>query len=107
MDLGEIFRSRHFISELWQQIQILMIEAVDNFPLTATIQIDQVADHPGLRIDLPAHRDFDRVVMAVPVGVIALPIHRLVLFIGERVAVQSVRGCDQVSPGEMRLHASP
>ncbi len=52
------------------------IEALENFAFHEAIQIDEIADHAGLVVHLPAHRDFQRVVVAVSIRIVAFAVGR-------------------------------
>src|SRR5271165_2461131 len=104
---AEIFRGRNIFREFWQQIQILMIVPLQDSPAREAVQVRQVADHPRLLIYWPADRDFDNVVVAMPVWVIALAVDLAVPLSGELLAVQAMRSGKHVAPGQVGLHASP
>src|ERR1039457_42307 len=78
---AKIFSSRHLTREFGKQVQILMIVAFENFAVHKSIEIRQIAYHPGLVTDRPADRDFDHVVVPVSVGIIALAIGRAVFLL--------------------------
>lgn len=76
---AQIFGSRNNGCETWVQIQILFVEPVYNLTSHKAIQLAQIDDHPCYLIYFPAHRYFYGIVVAVPVGMIAFSIYRLVL----------------------------
>ncbi len=84
-----------------------MVVAFEDLGAHEAIQIDQIADHAGLLIDRSTDGYFDGVVVTVSVGIIALAIGRAVFFLRHFVAMQAVRRRKHVSPGQVRLHASP
>ncbi len=51
-----------------------MIVAGEHFPFDEAVEIDQIADHAGGWIDLSADRDFEGVVVAVSVRIVALAV---------------------------------
>ncbi len=53
-------------------VQMAMVERLEHFAVQDLLQLFQVDDETGLRIDLALHRDFQRVVVAVAVEVGAL-----------------------------------
>ena len=69
---AEIFRSRHFLGEFLQGVQIFVIEAGEHFPFDEAVEIGEVADHAGFLIDRAADGYFDDVVVAVSIGIVAL-----------------------------------
>ena len=71
-------------------VQMLVIKAVQHFFLDNLHQLSQVHDHPGLGSDSTADRDFELIVMAVAVQVIALAENGSVFFLGQRSAVEAV-----------------
>jgi len=89
---AEIFRSRHIFDEFLQCIQIFQIVAAEHFPAHEAIEIDQVANHTCILIDWPADRDFEKIVMAMSVGIVAFAINFTVFFVGQVGAVKPVRG---------------
>jgi hypothetical protein len=58
------------------------VEAGEHFPFNEAVEIDEVADHAGALVDRAADGDFESIVVAVSVGVIALAIGSAVLFSG-------------------------
>ena len=65
------------------------------------IQIDQITDHSGLVVDGAADGDFDHVIVAVSVGIVALAVGRAVFFRRHGVAMQAMRGGKQVAAGQI------
>jgi hypothetical protein len=55
------------------------------------IQVNQVADHAGSRINPPRHRNLDEIIMAVAMWIVALTVNRLVLCGRHFIAMQPVR----------------
>src|SRR5208282_1817212 len=101
---GEIFRGGHKLGEFLHRIQILQVIAGEHFPFDESIEIDQVADHAGSGIDRAADRDFEVVVVAVPVGVVAFSVGGKILGSGHVGAVQAVRCRETVAAGEVSDH---
>ena len=54
-------------------VQEAMVERVEHFPAHDVFQLLQVDDKSRLRIDRALHRDFQRVVVPVPFGLLHLP----------------------------------
>ncbi len=103
---AEIFRGGHSLGEFLQRIQILEVVAGEHFPFDEAVEIDEVADHAGALVDRAADRDFEGVVVAVSVRIVAFAIGGAVLVVGHLCAVQAVRGGEEVAAGEMGFHDS-
>jgi hypothetical protein len=101
---AEIFRSGDFVGELRQHVQVLMIEAGEHFPSDKAVKIGEIADHPSSLVDRAADRDFDGVVVAVTVGIVALAVSRVVFFLRHRFAVKTVRGGEEIAAREVGFH---
>jgi hypothetical protein len=99
----EIFCRGHGIREFRPGIQILKIEASDNFALHTFIEINQIADH-AVFIHLPADRDLEDVVVSVAVRIIALAVNGAVLRVGHLLAVQAMRSRETVAAMEVSFH---
>src|SRR5215469_12667457 len=69
-----------------------MIHSVEDFPMHDLLELLEIDDEPGTLINLPLHRNFERVVMAMSIRIIALAEQVLVLFRGEDRIVVIVRG---------------
>jgi hypothetical protein len=80
-----------------------MIERLDHCTLDECIEVGQVCDHSGGRVHRTRHGDFDDVVVAVPVRIIALAVDTLIRFFVELRAVQSMRSRETVSPRQMEI----
>ena len=104
---AEVLSGGNGLRKLRNQVQILMIVALEYLAMHEAVEVDQIADHARLIIDGPTHRDFDHVVVAVSVGIVALAIDRAVFFFGKLLAVQAVRGGKHVAPREVDDHAAP
>ena len=78
--------------------------AREHFPFHALVKIDQIADHPGSRVNWPAHSDFQRVVMTMPVRIITLSVRREVLLRRHFSAMQPVRCGKEIAAGEVSFH---
>ena len=106
-DHAQVFRGRDSCRKIRQSIQVLMIEAFENFAVHKAVQISQIANHAGALIDRTANRDFERVVVAVPVGIVALAVRRRIFCIRHGLAMQPMGSRKHVPPGQVGLHASP
>ena len=62
------------VLELGTHVQILQVKALENLPLNEAVQIRQIADHSRGLIHRSTDRDFEPVVVPVPVRVIALAV---------------------------------
>ena len=80
-DFGEVLGGRHQRCEIRQRVEILMVEAVEHGLPNCFIEIDQITHHPGIRTDLTADGHFERVVMAVPMRIVAFPVGGAVLLV--------------------------
>jgi hypothetical protein len=88
----------HKAVEIREHVEILVIEAVEDFGANTLVEIDDVADHSGVCDDGAADRDFDKIVVAVSVRIIAFAVGGLVLGVGERVGVEAMRRREHVTP---------
>ena len=68
-----------------------MAKTLQDFFLHKAVQINQIADHPCLGINLPRNRDLHGVIVTVAMRVIAFAVDGLVLCGGHVIAVQPVR----------------
>jgi hypothetical protein len=93
----EIFRGGHLVREALVKIQIRVVKPVDHVFLYATVQVGQVADHSGNRINLPAYRYLYDVVMAVAMGIAALSVQGAILFLVVSLGIQPMRGAYYIS----------
>jgi hypothetical protein len=101
---GEIFRGGHGLGEFFQGIQILKVETKEHFPFDEAVEIDEVADHASSLIDLAAYRDFECVVVAVSVGIIALSVGSKI-FGGRHVGiVETMRSGEAIAAGKVGFH---
>src|SRR5579863_9363928 len=97
----EVFRGGYEFGEFLQGIQVLQVIAGEHFPFNKTVEIDEVADHAGAGVDRAADGDFEGVVVAVAVRVVALAVGGDVFLGGHLRAVQAVRRREVVAAGEM------
>jgi hypothetical protein len=67
-----------------------MIERFDHFAIHKPVQVAQIRNHSGGRIDRAGNRDFDDVVVSVSIRIVALAIDALIFFIAELRAVQAM-----------------
>ena len=56
-----------------------MVEGLQHFPAHGFLQLLKIDDEAGAWVHFSFHRDFERVIVPVPVGVIALAKDALVL----------------------------
>lgn len=60
-------------------VQKAMVHGIEYFMVHDFLQSLQVNDEPGAWIDLALNRNFEHIIVTVPVGVVALPEQTLVL----------------------------
>ena len=77
---------RHFF------VEEAVVHGVEHFVVHHFFELLEIDDEAGAGIDFAFHRDFESVVMAVAVGVIALAENAAVLFRSEVGIVVVVRG---------------
>jgi hypothetical protein len=71
---AEVFSSRHSGAKRFDLfVQIAITERRKEFPLRKGVESSQIDNTAGYGLNLPAYSQFDLVVMAMPVGVIAFP----------------------------------
>src|SRR5258708_2023370 len=73
-------------------VQKAVVEGVEHFAVHEVFELFQVDDEAGGGVDFPFHGYFEDVVVAVPVGVVALAESALVLLRREGWVVIKVRG---------------
>ena len=78
-----------------QRVQVHVIETVEQICSREGIEVGEIADHAGGGIDRAAEGDFDGVVVAVAIGVIALAVDGAILLRGVGVGVQAMRGAEK------------
>jgi hypothetical protein len=93
----EILGGGHLTGEALIKIQIRVVKSLNHRVLHAAIQVGQVADHSGNRINLPAYRYLYDVVMAVAMGIAALSVHGAILFLVVSLGIQTMRGAYCIS----------
>jgi hypothetical protein len=103
----QIFGGGHLVGEALIKIQIGVIKAVEHYFSHTTIQIGQIAHHPGYRINLAPDRNLHHVVVAMTMGIAALAVDLTVLLLAISLGVEAMRGAKTVSPGQIGPHASP
>ena len=87
-DLAQVFRCRHVRREFLTSIQILVIEAFKNSTLYRRDQAPtRLQTIPVFGSTLAADRNLERVVVSVPVRIVALAIGGAVLRIREPIAM--------------------
>src|ERR1700761_2554467 len=84
-----------------------MIEALQDICSHSFIEFYQVDHHACVGINGAPRQHFDRIVMAMPVRVIAFAISHAIFFGREGVAMQTVARTQHVAPAEVGCHASP
>jgi hypothetical protein len=93
----EILRGGHLAGEALIKIQIRVVKSINHRVLHAAIQVGQVANHSRNRINLPAYRYLNDVVMPVAVGIAALSVHGVILFLVVSLGIQTMRGAYYIS----------
>ena len=71
---GEIFRGGYDCGEILKLVQILMIEAGEDFAGDGRIERREVADHARIGRDGAADRDLQKVIVSVSMGIVALAV---------------------------------
>jgi hypothetical protein len=94
---AEIFRGGHLIREALIKIQVGVVKAVDHVLLYATVQVGQIANHPGNRIHAAADCHLYYIVMPVTVGIAAFAVDRAIFFLAVSLRVQTMRGTEEIS----------
>ena len=80
------------------EVQVLVVQVPEQPLLRELLQVVQVHDVPGPRVDLPLDGQVQLVVVSVEVRVVALPVRRLVPRIRGGGVVQTVRGIEVHAP---------
>jgi hypothetical protein len=83
----KVFRGRHDVVEFVERVEIHVIEAIEEICLRERIEGAEVANHACSFVDRARDGDFDNVIVAVPVGVIALAEDGAVLLGGEGIGM--------------------
>src|SRR5579875_784500 len=83
------------------QIQVSVVQPLDNFLLNQPVETCEVDHHSCCRIHLARYRDFQHVIVPVPVRVVALAVDARIFFRRERVTVKAMSGREPVAPNEM------
>ena len=68
-----------------------MAKTFHNFFIHKSIQVTKIANHAGMAIDLAAHGHFQRVIMAVSMGIVAFAVDGAVFFRRHGITMQPVR----------------
>jgi hypothetical protein len=84
-----------------------MIKSVDNVTLDTVVEVGQITDHSGNGIHLASDGHLDYIVMTMTVGIAALAVNLAVFFLAISLRVQTVRGAEDISSGQISSHASP
>src|SRR2546425_4730344 len=93
----EVLGRGHAAAEQRVGVQVRVVEAVDHGLADHPLQLAEVDDHAGLRIDRPVHRDVERVV--VPVRDREPPEEALVLLARPALHPVPVTGREREAPG--------
>src|SRR5271163_3649019 len=101
---GEILGGRDAVLEAREGVQIGVVEAIEEMGAGEGIEIGQIAEHSGERVELAAEGDLDRVVVAVTVRVVALAEDGAVALGIVGRGVQAMRGTEVIAAGEIDLH---
>ena len=88
----EVFRSGNHVTEFLKLIQILVVEAVQDFARNYRVKPAEIADHPSLGRDGAADSDFKKVVVAVSVRMVAFSIGLTIGRVAERSMSMRARG---------------
>ena len=90
------------------EVQVAVVVEVEDAALHGLVHLIERHDETGFRAHRPADGNGEAVVVAVAVGVGALPEDRLILLEGEVVGVEAMGRREDVAPGELddgRAHA--
>src|SRR3954452_18248935 len=93
--------------ELGKRIEVLVIKDLEDFAFHEAVEVEEIADHTGLRLDVAADRDLESVVVAVSIRIVAFAVGDGVFRIGHAIAMQTMGGAEAISPCEIGLHSSP
>ena len=89
----QIFRRRNFGEKLWNfLVEEAMIHGVEHLAVHDFLELLEVDHKSRARIDFALHRDFERVVVAVSVRIVALAEDALVFFRREVGIMVVMRG---------------
>jgi hypothetical protein len=100
----ENLRGRHLAAKLVEGVEIGVIEAIKNLTPDTVVDVDEIANHSGLRIDLSAYGHFHKIIMAMTVRIVAFAVHFAVFCLAEIVAVEAMRCGEHISSCEVGLH---
>ncbi len=84
---AKVLRGGHNALKHRQRIEVLVAKTFQNICIYKGVQIGQIAHHPRTWIDLAGHGDLHRVIVSVPVGIVAFAVYGLVLLIGHGIGV--------------------
>ena len=80
-DDRKIFGGGNLVAKLGNfLIQVPMVEVVDHFMVHEVFKLLEVHDEAGALVNLTSHSDFQRVIVAVPMRIVALAEDALVFF---------------------------
>ena len=101
---AEIFSGGHGLSEFSHDIQILEMKVGEHFPFHKAVEIGEIANHAGALVNGAADGDFQSVIVAVTVRIVALAVDSAV-FVGRHLCtVQPMRGREAIAASEMGNH---
>ena len=104
---AQVFRGGNVSFELWPNIKILVVESLQHLAFDKLVEIYEVANHSGARVNRTADRDLKRVVVSVAVGVVALAVSNAIFLFRHLVAVQAMGGGKHITASEVGFHGSP
>ena len=98
----QIFRRGDFVAKRRHiLVERAMIEFFEDMAFDKGVQIREIGDHPRSRINSPGKAHFQDIVVAVPVRIVALPENAVILFLGQTLAVEPMRGNKAVPAAEV------
>ncbi len=101
---GKIFRGGHKLAKFLHGIQVLQVITREHFPFDDAVEIHQIADHARGLVDRAADGHLERVIVAVPVRVVAFAVSGKIFFGGHVRTMQPVRRGEVVAASEMGFH---
>jgi hypothetical protein len=101
---GKIFRGGDGCAEFLKLVQILMIEAVEDFAGDDGVKMGEIAEHSGGGGDGAADGDLKKIIVSVAVGIVALAVGFAVGVGGEQGIMQAMGRGEEVAAGEIYLH---
>src|SRR5215467_913226 len=87
----QVFGGWHFLAKSWNVIvQRFVIEFFQELLFDESVEVAKIGDHPRCRIDVSREADFNNIIVAVSVGIVAFSKNAEVLLIAQLGAVQTV-----------------